>query len=104
MKRQTNLSQSTDENDACTKSYVDSKIRTINSLYALNVNRYYDYFSIKNNYKPTFWISGYYNSKFLIIHEELYGHTNNSVEIRGNGYVIKGTLIYERNLKTISFY
>ena len=58
LKRLTNLSQPTNENDACTKIYVDSKIRTINSLYTLNVKRYYFYLSIRNNYKPTFWISG----------------------------------------------
>ena len=33
LKRLTNLPQPTDENDACTKSYVDSKIRSINSPY-----------------------------------------------------------------------
>ena len=110
----TNVGTPTDDNDCSTKGYVDNlilrnkqyidtKLTTMITPYSPSVKRYYDYKFIKDNFEPTFWISGYYNKKISVLDEEVYERTNTLVDLTGNGYISNGILTYERNLKRFRF-
>ena len=110
----TNVGDPTADKDSSTKGYVDNlilrnkqyidmKLTTMIIPYSPSVKRYYDYKFIKDNFEPTFWISGYYNKKISVLDEEVYERTNTLVDLTGNGYILNGMLTYEINLKRFRF-
>ena len=61
-KRIINLANPVADEDAVNKKYVDSKILTFDNL----TIRYLKYKNIKNSFKPTFWVSAYFNQKIKV--------------------------------------
>ena len=107
-----NIADPTDTKDAANKKYVDLSLekakdytnsKIISNPYAPGAERYFDYLFIKETYKPTFWISGYYNSGLQIINENEYTRLNEVNELTGSGYLTKGIFRYDNNLKAFRF-
>ena len=85
------------------KEYINSKMAPLSNPYAPGAERYFDYVFIKDTYKPTFWISGYYNSGLQIINENEHTRLNEVNELTGSGYVSRGVFSYDSNSKAFRF-
>ena len=92
-----NVSEPTHNHEGCNKAYVDKKIAALKIInpQTPGYERYSDYLYIKETFKPTFWISGYYNSGLQIINDNDYLRLGSTlVELTGNGYVSNGDFSY----------
>ena len=81
------------------KEYINLKMAPLRNPYAPGAERYFDCLFIKQTYKPTFWISAYYNSGLQIINESELTRVNELNKITGSPYISNGTFSYDSNLK-----
>ena len=83
-----------DSKQSETKTYVDSKISTPN-FDNLTV-RYLRYKYIKNNFKPTFWVSGFFNQGVKVMDNTTLANSTTIKEITGSDSVNRGTFTFTK--------
>ena len=83
-----------DSKQSETKTYVDSKISTPN-FDNLTV-RYLKYSYIKNNFKPTFWVSGFFNQGVKVMDNTTLVNSTAIKEITGSDSVNRGTFTFTK--------
>ncbi len=85
--RITEVGNPIENTDAVNKAYVDSKIDNL-------TQRYLNYKYINDTFKPTFWVSAFFNQGLLIQDSSTLVNSTNIKEITGNGCAQSGTFTY----------
>ena len=83
-----------DSKQSETKTYVDSKISTPN--FDNLTLRYSKYSYIKNNFKPTFWVSGFFNQGVKVMDNTTLVNSTTIEEITGSDSVNRGTFTFTK--------
>ena len=83
-----------DSKQSATKAYVDSKITTPN--FDNLIVRYLRYKYIKNNFKPTFWVSGFFNQGVKVMDNSTFANSTTIKEITESDSVNRGTFTFTK--------